>query len=101
MSTENENYCTGTIRHCRHHPEPITEATHLCPHDAQLADMGSLPLYRVLFRSLLPTSGDNGFVAFEFDSFYSVGYWMLVTYSFGMVAFHWWVSGFFTNIHDC
>ncbi|MFK3774531.1 hypothetical protein [Pseudomonas sp. NPDC089406] len=53
-------------------------------------------LYTVFFSGLyFLLLGDNGFVAFEFDSFYSVGYWMLVTYSFGMIAFHWWASGFF------
>jgi hypothetical protein len=53
-------------------------------------------LYTVYFTGLyLQLLGENGFIVFEFDSFYSLGYWALAAYSFGMIAFHWWVSCIF------
>jgi hypothetical protein len=55
-------------------------------------------LYTVYLSGLyFQLLGDNGFIAFEFDSFHSLGYWTLVAYSLGMVAFHWWVSGLFNE----
>ncbi|MFK3774529.1 hypothetical protein [Pseudomonas sp. NPDC089406] len=39
--------------------------------------------------------GDNGFIAFDFGPSFSAGYWALVVYSLGMVAFHMWASRIF------
>lgn len=53
-------------------------------------------LHTVYFSGLyFQLLGDNGFIAFEFGDSFSAGYWALVVYSLGMVAFHWWVSGLF------
>jgi hypothetical protein len=53
-------------------------------------------LYAVFLSGLyFELLGDNGFVMFEFDSLYSIGYWILVAYSLSMVAFHMWASRIF------
>lgn len=55
-------------------------------------------LYAVFLSGLyFELLGESGFVTFEFDSLYSLGYWILVTYSLSMVAFHMWASRIF---HD-
>lgn len=56
-------------------------------------------LYAVFLSGLyFELLGEKGFVTFEFDASYSLGYWILVTYSLGMVAFHMWASRIFHEL---
>lgn len=55
-------------------------------------------LYAVFLSGLyLELPGGEGLVPFELGESYSLGYWVLVAYSLGMVAFHMWASGIFDS----